>query len=270
MTLDAPPERPIDRLLEIMAKLRDPEGGCPWDLEQTFATIAPYTVEEAYEVVDAIERGDLDDLKDELGDLLLQVVFHARMAEERGHFAFDDVATAICDKMVRRHPHVFADARFASSAAQTVAWEDIKSQERAGKGRAQSVLDDVPTALPALTRAVKLSKRAARVGFVWEKTQDVLDKLEEELAELRVEIAAGDQTHIHEELGDLLFVCANLARDLGVDPEDALRGANAKFARRFHFIEARLAEDGRTPDQSDLLEMDRLWDAAKALEKRGD
>jgi len=262
--------RPIDRLLGIMAQLRDPDGGCPWDREQTFATIAPYTIEEAYEVLDAIERGDLDDLKDELGDLLLQVVFHARIAEEQGDFAFDDVATAICEKMVRRHPHVFSGASFASSEAQTEAWEAIKSQERASKGGARGVLDDVPVALPALTRAVKISKRAAGVGFVWETTDDVLAKLEEELAELRAEIAAGEKAKIAEELGDLLFVCANLARDLGVDPESALRGANAKFIRRFRFIEARLADEGRTPAQSTLAEMDRLWDAAKAEEKASD
>ncbi len=260
--------RPIDRLIGIMAKLRDPDGGCPWDLQQTFATVAPYTVEEAYEVADAIERGDLDDLKDELGDLLLQVVFHARIAEEDGSFAFDDVANAICDKMVRRHPHVFGDAAFASVEAQTGAWEDIKSLERKQKGRGRSLMDDVPAGLPALTRAVKLSKRAARVGFVWPTTQDVLDKVHEEIAELEHEIRVGDIMKAREELGDLLFVCANLARDLEIDPEDALRSANAKFTRRFQFIEDALGALGRSPEQSDLQEMDSLWNEAKAQEKR--
>ncbi len=259
--------RPIDRLLAIMARLRDPDGGCPWDLQQTFATIAPYTIEEAYEVADAIERGDRSDLKDELGDLLLQVVFHARMAEERGDFRFDDVATAICEKMIRRHPHVFADTKFADVDQQSKAWEDIKSQERAAKGRNASILDDVPVGLPALTRAVKLSKRAARVGFVWKRTEDVLAKLDEEVEELRVEIRAGDLDKAREELGDLLFVCVNLARDLEVDPEDALRAANAKFVRRFRFIERALQAEGKRPDQSTLEEMDGLWNAAKADEK---
>ena len=261
-------QRPIDRLIAIMERLRDPIGGCPWDLEQTFATIAPYTVEEAYEVADAIERGDLDDLKDELGDLLLQVVFHARIAEEQGSFAFDDVADAICDKMLRRHPHVFGALKFDSVAAQSQAWDDIKSQERAKKGRAKSLLDDVPMGLPALTRAVKLSKRAARVGFVWPDTQSVLDKVHEELGELEHEIRAGDLVKARAELGDLLFVCANLARDLGVDPEDALRATNAKFVRRFQFIEAALAEQGGSPETSNLAEMDGLWNQAKAHEKQ--
>jgi tetrapyrrole methylase family protein/MazG family protein/ATP diphosphatase len=261
-------QRPLDRLLAIMAALRDPQTGCPWDLQQTFATIAPYTIEEAYEVVDAIDRGDLADLKDELGDLLLQVVFHARIAEERGDFRFDDVADAICDKMVRRHPHVFADAMVASLDDQSQAWEDIKSQERADKGRSSSILDDVPVTLPALTRAVKLSKRAARVGFVWSNTQDVLEKLIEEVDELRVEIKTADREKIFEELGDLLFVCANLARDLDIDPEAALRAANAKFIRRFQFIEAALAHEGRAPGQSNLEEMEAIWQAAKAAEKQ--
>ena len=267
LVYDMAVQKPIDRLLQIMARLRDPFGGCPWDMEQTFATVAPYTVEEAYEVADAIERGDLDDLKDELGDLLLQVVFHARMAEEQGSFAFDDVAEAICDKMVRRHPHVFGDQTFDSVASQSKAWDDIKAVERAKKGRAQSLLDDVPVGLPALTRAVKLSKRAARVGFVWPTTQAVLDKLHEETLDLEHEIRAGDLAKAREELGDLLFVCANLARDLDVDPEDALRAANAKFTRRFQFIEAALAKGGRTPEQSDLKEMDGLWNDAKAAER---
>ena len=258
---------PIDRLNGIMAQLRAPVGGCPWDVEQTFETIAPYTLEEAYEVADAIERGDMDDLKSELGDLLFQVVFHARMAEEQGLFVFDDVATAIADKLERRHPHVFGDeAAKANGVAQKARWEDIKAAER--KARAQhGVLDDVPVGLPALARAAKLTRRAARVGFDWPSTAAVLDKLDEEVGELKAEIVAGDLEKAREELGDLLFVMANLARKLGVEPEDALRGANAKFVRRFAFIEAELAKDGRTPEQSDLAEMDGLWDAAKAAER---
>jgi MazG family protein len=258
---------PIFELLEIMARLRAPVGGCAWDLEQTFATIAPYTVEEAYEVADAIERGDLNDLREELGDLLLQVVFHARMAEEDGAFAFADVARAINAKMIRRHPHVFGEADQRSSAEQTQAWEVIKAEERAEKGKAASLLDDVPVGLPALTRAVKLSKRAANVGFVWPSAKEVLDKLHEEIAELEHEVEVGDMAKAREELGDVLFVCANLARQLDIEPEDALRATNAKFVRRFQFIEKRLAEIGKTPAQSDLPEMDALWDAAKAAEK---
>ena len=263
--------RPIDRLIAIMARLRDPQAGCPWDQEQTFATVAPYTVEEAYEVADAIERGDLSDLKEELGDLLLQVVFHARMAEEQGAFAFDDVASAINDKMIRRHPHVFAEETYASLTHQKEGWEALKAAERqgknGGKGRVASLLDDVPVSLPALTRAVKLSKRAAGVGFVWPTVEDVIKKLHEEVAELEAEIAAGDLEKARQEMGDVLFVVANLARTLEVDPEDSLRFTNAKFARRFQYIEARLAERGKTPDQSDLAEMDALWDEAKAAEK---
>ena len=261
------PEGGIDRLVEIMARLRDRESGCPWDLEQDFASIAPYTIEEAYEVADAIERGDYDDLRAELGDLLFQVVFHARMAEEAGHFAFDDVAVAMADKLVRRHPHVFGEeAAKPSGSAQKVRWEDIKAAERKAKEQ-HGVLDDVPVGLPALTRAAKLTKRAGRVGFDWPSTDEVFDKLAEEVEELRVEIAAGDKEKAREELGDLLFVVANLARKLEVEPEDALRAANAKFVRRFGFIEAELAKDGRTPEQSNLAEMDALWDAAKAAEK---
>lgn len=269
MTRPPPPEtlRPIDRLIAIMARLRDRADGCPWDLEQTFATIAPYTVEEAYEVADAIERGDLADLKDELGDLLLQVVFHARMAEESGDFAFDDVVNAINDKMIRRHPHVFGEETYADLSAQIAGWDAIKAAERADKGRAASVLDDVPTGLPALTRAVKLSKRAARVGFVWPSIAEVLAKLAEEVAELEDEIAAGDIAKAREELGDVLFVVANIARTLDIDPEDALRGTNAKFVRRFQHVEAELAVRGRSPAQSDLAEMDALWNEAKAIEK---
>lgn len=262
-----PPEpRPIDRLIAIMAQLRDPATGCPWDIEQTFATIAPYTVEEAYEVADAVERGDLADLKEELGDLLLQVVFHGRMAEEQGAFGFEDIADAISDKLVRRHPHVFAGESYDSVAEQTAAWEAGKAAERAGKGAA-GVLDDVPVGLPALTRAVKLSKRAAKVGFVWPTITEVLAKLHEEVGELEAEIAAGDLERAAKELGDVLFVAANIARTLDIDPEASLRGTNAKFVRRFQFIEAELARRGKTPEQSDLAEMDALWDAAKAAER---
>lgn len=270
MTRPAPPEtlRPIDRLLAIMARLRDRQDGCPWDQAQTFATIAPYTVEEAYEVADAIERGDLDDLKDELGDLLLQVVFHARMAEESGCFDFDDVVKAINDKMVRRHPHVFADGTYATPEGQRADWEAIKAAERAAKPQSDhSILDDVPVAMPGLTRAVKLSKRAAQVGFVWPHIDDVVAKLREEVAELEAEVAGGDLDRIQDELGDVLFVAANIARTLNIDPEAAVRGTNAKFTRRFAFVERALAERGRTPDQSDLAEMDALWDAAKATER---
>ena len=258
---------PIDRLNAIMARLRAPVGGCPWDVEQTFETIAPYTLEEAYEVADAIERKDWTELKSELGDLLFQVVFHARMAEEQGLFVFDDVANAIADKLERRHPHVFGDeAAKADGVAQKARWEDIKATERASKSQ-HGALDDVPVGLPALARAAKLTRRAARVGFDWPSTDEVFDKLHEEVAELRAEIAAGDLDKAKGEVGDLLFVVANLARKLGVEPEDALRGSNAKFVRRFGFIEAELAKDGRTPEQSDLAEMDRLWDVAKVAER---
>jgi tetrapyrrole methylase family protein/MazG family protein/ATP diphosphatase len=260
-------DRPIDRLIEIMARLRDPVSGCPWDKEQTFATIAPYTIEEAYEVADAIERGDLTDLKDELGDLLLQVVFHARMAEEQGAFDFEGVATAIGEKMIRRHPHVFADESYADLTEQAEGWEAIKAAERASKGREGGVLDDVPPGLPALARAVKLTKRAGRVGFDWPDAAAVLDKMHEEVAELEAEIAAGDTDAAREELGDLLFVCANLARKLQVDPEDALRAANAKFVRRFRYIEQALADQGRGPTDATLGEMEAIWVEAKRAEK---
>jgi tetrapyrrole methylase family protein/MazG family protein/ATP diphosphatase len=265
-----PADHPVFRLVEIMARLRDPNGGCPWDLEQTFATIAPYTVEEAYEVADAIERGDMGELKEELGDLLLQVVYHARMAEEAEAFDFAAVAVTISDKMVRRHPHVFGSDEVESAAHQTSRWEAIKAEERAAKGReAAGVLSGIPTGLPALTRAVKLTARAARVGFDWPSAQEVLAKLREETGELEAEIEAGDLAKAREELGDLLFVVANLARKLDVEPEDALRAANAKFVRRFAHIEARLGEDGRTPGQSTLEEMDGYWNEARAADKLG-
>jgi len=265
---ELPSERPIDRLLRIMARLRDPRTGCPWDVEQTFATIAPYTIEEAYEVADAIQRGDMGALREELGDLLLQPVYHAQMAAEAGLFGFDEVATAIADKLEARHPHVFGDAAVAGVASQNRAWESHKAEERRRKaeaaGRAPSVLDDVPLALPALTRAEKLQKRAARVGFDWPDTAQVVAKIEEELGELRAEMAAGAPApRLTDELGDLLFAVANLARHLGVDPEAALRGTNAKFEHRFHAVEAGLAARGKTPDQASLDEMEALWQAAK-------
>lgn len=276
----------IEKLLEVMAQLRDPAGGCPWDLEQTFATIAPYTVEEAYEVADAIERDDLDALRGELGDLLFQVVFHARMAEERGAFTFGDVVQGIVEKMLRRHPHVFApqpgqEVRDAGEVVQ--AWEAHKAAERRAR-RQTSLLEDVPRALPALTRAAKLTRRAAAAGFDWPHLGLVLDKLQEELAEFRTELgeaadewataaapgtAPGDvpaprRERLADELGDVLFVVANLARHLRIDPEAALQGANAKFVRRFGYIEGVLAERGQRPEDVSLEVMDGLWNEAKA------
>jgi tetrapyrrole methylase family protein/MazG family protein/ATP diphosphatase len=259
------PSRPIDRLLAIMARLRDREHGCPWDIEQNFATIAPYTIEEAYEVADAIERGDMAALKDELGDLLLQVVFHARMAEETGVFGFDDVAEAIADKMVRRHPHVFGDADIASVAAQNEAWEAHKAAERAAKGEAASVLDGVALALPALLRAAKISRRAARIGFDWPDPDAVIDKLEEEIAELEFEIdSEARPAALEEEVGDLLFAAANLARKLAIEPETALRRATAKFERRFHALEMLAKERGIGPD---LAALEALWQEVKSAER---
>ena len=255
------PTRPIDRLLAIMARLRDPERGCPWDIEQNFATIAPYTIEEAYEVADAIERGDTAALKDELGDLLLQVAFHARMAEQAGLFGFDDVAAGIADKMVRRHPHVFGDADIASVSAQNEAWEAHKAAERAAKGEAASVLDGVALALPALLRAAKISRRAARIGFDWPDADSVIDKLEEEIGELEFEIdSEADRAAIEEEVGDLLFAAANLARKLDIDPEAALRRATAKFERRFRRVELLAAEHAIG---ADLDALDALWQQVK-------
>ncbi|MCC5997339.1 MAG: nucleoside triphosphate pyrophosphohydrolase [Oceanicaulis sp.] len=262
--------RSIDRLLAIMARLRDPDGGCAWDLEQDFASIAPYTLEEAYEVCDAIARGDMADLREELGDLLLQVVFHSQMAEEAGHFRFEDVAAGVVDKMIRRHPHVFAGAQVRNAEDQTRAWEAQKAEERAGKTDTDaSLLANIPLALPALVRAEKLTKRAARVGFDWPSAERVFDKLDEELGEIRGAIATGDQDHVAEELGDLLFVIANLARKLGADPEAALRGANIKFERRFRQIEESLAREGKTCADVSLDEMERCWDAAKRTEREG-
>ncbi len=252
----------MDRLREIMRRLRDPDGGCPWDLEQSFATIAPYTIEEAYEVADAIQRGAIGELCDELGDLLLQTVYHAQMAAETGAFGFDDVVAAISAKMLRRHPHVFgAESPDRTATQQTAAWERIKASER---GRAASVLDGVALGLPGLTRAVKLQNRAARVGFDWPDTAQVIDKIVEEAREL---VDAPDDAARADEFGDLLFVVANLARHLKIDPEAALRATNAKFERRFRFVETALAAGGRGPAEATLAEMDALWDQAKAHER---
>ena len=253
--------RPIDRLLAIMARLRDPARGCPWDREQDFATIAPYTIEEAYEVADAIERGDMTALKDELGDLLFQVVFHARMAEEAGLFGFDNVAEAIADKMERRHPHVFGDAEIASVAAQNEAWEAHKAAERQASGAAASVLDGVARVLPALLRATKISRRAARIGFDWPDARAVIPKLAEEIVELEAELDQGaDPAMVEEEMGDLLFAAANLARKLDIEPETALRRATAKFERRFRQVEALAAERGIGRD---LDALEALWQEVK-------
>ena len=251
-----------------MAWLRDRQHGCPWDVEQTFRTIAPYTIEEAYEVADAIDRDDLGALKEELGDLLLQVVYHAQMAHESGAFGFADVASAIADKMVDRHPHVFGDARVATAEAQTVSWEARKAIERAAKragAEPAGTLDGVARALPALLRAEKIQKRAARVGFDWKQTGPVIDKIDEELGELRAELEAGDvdQARLTDELGDVLFAVANLARHCKIDPEAALRATNDKFERRFRHIERRLAEAGRKPADATLEEMEALWQEAK-------
>jgi len=262
------PSRDISRLIEIMAALRTPKTGCPWDLEQDFATIAPYTLEEAYEVADAIARNDLSDLEEDLGDLLLQVVFHAQMAAEAKMFAFEDVVRAICDKMIRRHPHVFASGGAKTPEAVTVAWEEIKRREREGKpAAAGSLLDDVPRALPALMRAIKLQNRAAEVGFDWPSAVHVTDKIAEETRELAEAAASGKEAKVAEEFGDLLFAMANLARHLKVDPEDALRAANAKFVRRFKAIESGLAALGRKPEDASLDEMEAFWQKAKEQEK---
>lgn len=265
-------EYSISDLLEIMRKLRTPETGCPWDIEQTFETIAPYTIEEAYEVDDAIRSKDMPALEDELGDLLFQTVFHARIAEERGAFSFGSVVAAICDKMTRRHPHVFSDVNIATADAQTEAWEAQKAKERAQKaktsGSIPSALDGVPLGLPALLRAVKLQKRAARVGFDWPETIQVLDKIREECDELvEAQTDGHNEEHLREELGDLLFVMANLARHMKIDPEQALREANTKFERRFHGVESKLSAQGKTLEQSNLSEMDQLWDEVKKDEK---
>jgi len=305
MTMEtAPGKKTLADLLAVMAALRTPGTGCPWDLTQTFETIAPYTIEEAYEVADAIARADMPDLKDELGDLLLQVVYHARIAQEVGSFAFEDVADAVTRKMIRRHPHVFGTPAQRAEGASPGFWERIKAEERAAKTKERegqgagpldpvakgprclplapsqshgvqgtsplgfsSLLSDVPVGMPGLTRAIKLQDKAARVGFDWPDISPVFDKIAEEAAELKDAVASGDRAHIEGEFGDLLFVMANLARHLKIDPEAALRTTNAKFTRRFAYIEQELAAAGRSPAQSDLAEMDRLWDEAKALGK---
>jgi nucleoside triphosphate diphosphatase len=277
------PSRDISRLLEIMAALRTPGTGCPWDLAQNFATIAPYTIEEAYEVADAIQRGDLDDLRDELGDLLLQVVFHARMAQERAAFDFGDVVAGITEKLIRRHPHVFGDetgARLSSGAVEGL-WDEIKAQEkaaRAARRQARPIQDreasaealaGVPVALPALTRALKLQSKASKVGFDWNDPLAVLKKIREEAAEIEADIARGDRAGAGLEVGDLLFAVVNLARHLEADPEAVLRAANHKFERRFAAIERALRAGGKSPAEATLAEMDALWEAAKAAEKSG-
>ena len=271
------PSRDIGRLIEIMAALRDPKTGCPWDVQQDFGSIAPYTIEEAYEVADAIERRDLLDLKEELGDLLLQVVFHARMAQEQGAFGFDDVVEAIATKMVRRHPHVFGDAGPGDVDAAKASWEATKRAEKAERRTARglspdedeaaSALAGVPVALPALTRAEKLSRKAASVGFDWPEPAQVIAKIREELAEVEHELEGGSRAALEGEVGDLLFAVANLARHLDVDAEKALRGTNAKFERRFRSIESALAAEGRTPAEASLDEMEALWGEAKAGER---
>ncbi len=271
--MNRPPDpRDIRELLDIMARLRNPDGGCPWDLEQDFSTIAPYTIEEAYEVADAIDRGDLEDLKDELGDLLLQVVFHAQMAKEQGAFAFPDVVAAICDKMIRRHPHVFGEASFEDAEAQTRNWETIKQAERAAAGNADtSALAGISRGLPEWQRAVKLQSRAARVGFDWPGPAPVIDKLHEEIGEVQAELAQGDVVSNHDrledEIGDLLFVAANLARHAKVDPGAALRRANLKFERRFRAMEAIAGERGEAMKDLPLERQEALWQQAKQRER---
>ena len=273
------PSSDIARLLEIMAALRTPRTGCPWDLEQDFASIAPYTLEEAYEVVDAIERGDLADLRDELGDLLLQVVFHARMAEEQGSFAFGDVVEAITRKLIRRHPHVFGNTEDLSPEAVKSLWDSIKAEEKAERRAAREsigqgsepqearFLGGIPTALPALTRAQKLTAKAAKVGFDWPEAAQVIDKIHEELEEVKEASSSGRKDRIEDEIGDLLFSVTNLARHFGIDPERALRRTNAKFERRFSSIEAALERQDRTLDEASLEEMEKLWVAAKTAER---
>jgi ATP diphosphatase len=269
------PSPDIARLIEIMAALRTPGSGCPWDLEQDFASIAPYTIEEAYEVADAISRGDLDDLKDELGDLLLQVVFHARMAEEQGSFAFGDVVQAITEKLIRRHPHVFGDKGEMSTGQVNVQWDEIKAEEKAARVKAgkspapgrDGALAGVSPGLPALARALKLQQKAGKVGFDWNDPKAVLAKIREEADEIAQELDAGQQDKVAGEIGDLLFAVVNLARHLDVDPESALRTTNLKFERRFAAIEDALAATGKKPAEASLAEMDALWDEAKAAEK---
>lgn len=270
------PSRDIQRLVEVMAALRAPASGCPWDLEQDFASIVPFTLEEAYEVADAVERADFADLRDELGDLLLQVVFHAQMAQESGYFDFGGVVEAITTKLIRRHPHVFANARDLSPSEVKALWGEIKAQEKReraqarGDGAAQAggALHGVPLALPALTRALKLQQKAGKVGFDWNDARAVMAKLREEIDAIDAALAGADAAAVAGEVGDFLFAAANLARHLDVDPEAALRGANAKFERRFHHIETRLDQAGRAPKDATLEEMDALWDEAKRIERQ--
>jgi ATP diphosphatase len=267
------PSRDIARLIEIMAALRTPVTGCPWDLEQNFETIAPYTIEEAYEVADAIARGDLHDLRDELGDLLLQSVYHARLAEEQGAFSFGDVVEAVTAKMIRRHPHVFPDENGKLAEAKSGFWERIKAEEKAeraarGKVEPTGALAGIPVGLPALTRALKLQEKAGRVGFDWNDPRAVLAKIREEADEIEAELDAGDKAKTAAEVGDLLFAVVNLARHLDADPESIVRATNAKFERRFASIEAALMARGKKPQDATLEEMDALWDEAKAAEKK--
>ncbi|MFG1295974.1 MULTISPECIES: nucleoside triphosphate pyrophosphohydrolase [Xanthobacter] len=272
------PSRDIARLIEIMAALRTPETGCPWDLEQSFATVAPYTIEEAYEVLDAIARNDLGDLREELGDLLLQVVFHARLAQEQGAFDFGGVVEAITQKLIRRHPHVFGDARSLSPERVKALWGEIKAEEKAERAERRAAaglaeeedagtLSGVPLPLPALTRALKLQEKAARVGFDWDDARQVLAKIREEADEVSEALDQGGLDAVRDEIGDLLFAVTNLARHAGVDPESALRGTNEKFARRFRHIESKLALDGMTPSDADLPRMEALWEDAKQKER---
>ncbi|WP_176083032.1 nucleoside triphosphate pyrophosphohydrolase [Martelella sp. HB161492] len=273
------PSRDIARLLEIMAALRDPETGCPWDVRQNFETIKPYTIEEAYEVADAIERNDLDDLCDELGDLLLQVVFHARMAEEAGEFSFGDVVHAVTSKMIRRHPHVFARSDADTPEAVKAIWDDVKRKEkqtRAARRAERGLTEDfkaghlggVQRSFPALTEALKLQEHAARVGFDWSEPEPILDKFEEEIGELREALTAGDRAAIADELGDLIFAAVNLGRHTGTDPEQALRGTNTKFRRRFNYIETSLENAGESLDDATLERMEALWQDAKKIERK--
>ena len=271
------PSQDISRLIEIMTALRNPKSGCPWDIEQDFATIAPYTIEEAYEVADAIARGDLDDLRDELGDLLLQVVYHARMAEEAGEFSFGDVVEAITKKMIHRHPHVFGDETARSAGMAKGMWEKIKAEEKAEKRKARiargldpeehgkGFLDGVPVALPALTRALKLQEKAAQVGFDWSEARPILDKIEEEIGELREAMDTADPKAVKDEFGDLLFALVNLGRHLKIDAESALSGTNEKFRKRFHHVEQALEDSGRTLKDATLEEMEELWQQAKSV-----
>ncbi|MER9846708.1 nucleoside triphosphate pyrophosphohydrolase [Mesorhizobium sp. M0106] len=270
------PSKDISRLIEIMAALRAPETGCPWDIEQDFSTIAPYTIEEAYEVADAIARGDLDDLRDELGDLLLQVVYHAQMAEEAGEFSFGDVVLAITTKLIRRHPHVFGDDKARSAGMAKGMWEKIKAEEKAEKRSARlargldpedhgkGFLDSVPVALPALTRALKLQEKAARVGFDWSEAAPILEKIEEEIGELREALAKGDSAPIKDEFGDMLFAVVNLGRHLKIGSEAALSGTNEKFRSRFHYVERTLQASGNSLEEATLDEMEALWQQAKS------